>query len=52
MGATYKNLKTIIDHIIIKQDLKLKMQNVRGCTGPSFGTDHKLLVVKILFPYT
>jgi hypothetical protein len=46
-----KILKTIIDYIITKQDLKLKIQDVRAYTGPNFGTDHKLLVAKILFPY-
>ena len=46
-----KNLKTIIDYIITKQDLKLKIQNVRAYRGPNCGTDHKLLVTKILFPY-
>jgi len=44
-------LKTIIDFIITKQDLKLKIQDVRAYRGPNCGTDHKLLVAKILFPY-
>jgi hypothetical protein len=43
--------KTIFDYIITKQDLKLKIQDVRACRGPHCGTDHKLLVAKILFPY-
>ena len=46
-----KNLKTIIDYIITKQDLKLKIEDVRAYRGPNCGTDHKLLVAKILFPY-
>src|SRR5215510_9937981 len=46
-----KKLKTIIDYIITKQDLKLKIQNVRAYRGPNCGTDHKLLVAKILFHY-
>jgi len=46
-----KNLKTIIDYVITKQDLELKIQNVRAYRGPNCGTDHKLLVAKILFPY-
>jgi hypothetical protein len=46
-----KNLKTIIDYIITKQDLKLKIQDVRAYRGPNCGTDHELLVAKILFPY-
>jgi hypothetical protein len=37
--------------MITKQDLKLKIQVVRAYTGPKCGTDHKLLVAKILFPY-
>jgi hypothetical protein len=44
-------LKTIIDYIITKQDLKLKIQDVRAYRGPNCGTDHKLLAAKILFPY-
>jgi len=46
-----KNLKTITDYIITKQDLKLKIQDVRTYRGPNCATDHKLLVAKILFPY-
>jgi hypothetical protein len=46
-----KNLKTIIDYIITKQDLKLKIQDIRAYRRPNCGTDHKLLVAKILFPY-
>ena len=34
-----------------KQDLKLKIQDVRAYRGLNCGTDHKLLVAKILFPY-
>ena len=46
------NLKTNIDYIIRKQYLKLKMQDVRAYGGINFGTDHKLIIAKILFPYT
>jgi hypothetical protein len=46
-----KNLKTVIDYIITKQYLKLKMQDVRAYRGPNCGTHHELLVAKILFPY-
>ena len=49
MGTKY--LKKIIDCIITKQDLKLKIQDIRAYTGPNCGTDNKLLVTKILFPY-
>jgi hypothetical protein len=44
-----KNLKNITDYIITKQDLTLKIQDVRAYRGPNCGTDHKLLVAKILF---
>jgi hypothetical protein len=44
-------LKTIIDYIITKQDLKLKIQDVRAYRGTNCRTDHKLLVAKILFSY-
>jgi len=37
MGATYKDLKTIIYYIITKQDLKLKIQDVRMSRGPNCG---------------
>ena len=46
-----KNLKTIIDYIITKQDLKLRVQDVRAYRGPNCGTDHNLLVAKMLFSY-
>ena len=46
-----KNLRTIIDYIITKQDLKLKIQDVTAYRGPNCGTDHKLLVFK-KFLYT
>jgi endonuclease/exonuclease/phosphatase family metal-dependent hydrolase len=42
-GQHTKNLKTIIDYIITKQDVKLKIQDVRAYRGPNCGTDHKLL---------
>jgi len=45
-------LKTNIDYIIRKQYLKLKMQDVRAYGGINFGTDHKLIIAKIWFPYT
>jgi hypothetical protein len=44
-------LKTIIDYIITRQDLKLKIQDVRAYRAPNCGTDNKLSVAKILFPY-
>jgi hypothetical protein len=50
-GSNTKNLKTVNDYIITKQDLKLKIQDVRAYRGPDCGTDNKLLVAKILFPY-
>jgi len=46
-----KNLKTIIYYIITKQCLKLKIQDFRAYRGPNCGTDYKLLVAKISFPY-
>ena len=45
-----KNLKSIIDYIVTKQDLKLKIQDVRAYRGPNCRT-YKLLAAKILFPY-
>jgi hypothetical protein len=46
-----KYLKTIINYIITKQNLKLKIQDVRAYRGPNCGTDHKLVAAKILYPY-
>ena len=37
-----KTWKIVIDYIITKQDLKLKIQDVRAYRGPNCGTDHKL----------
>ena len=51
MGATHKNLKTIIHYVITKQDSKLKIQDFRAYRSRNCGTDHKLLVAKILLPY-
>jgi hypothetical protein len=50
-GYNKNKLKTIIDYIITKQNLKLKIQDVRAYRGPNCGTDHKLVAAKILFPY-
>jgi hypothetical protein len=50
-GNNKKILKTIIDYITTKQNLKLKIQDVRAYRGPNCGTDHKLVAAKILFPY-
>ena len=47
-GQHTNNLKTNIDNIIRKQYLKLKMQDVRAYGGIKFGTDHKLIIAKIL----
>jgi len=51
MGATYKKFEIYYNNIITKQDLKLKIQNVRAYRGPNCGTDNKILVTKILFSY-
>jgi hypothetical protein len=51
LGAICKILKNIINYIITKEDLALKIQNVRAYRGPNCGTDHKLLGTKMFFPY-
>jgi len=43
-------LKLIIEYIITKQDLKLKIRDVRTYRGPNCERDKKLLVAKILCP--
>ena len=51
MGATYKNMKSIIHYVLTKQDLKLRIQNVRAYRETNCVTDKNLIVAKILFPY-
>jgi len=51
MGATYKNTKSIIHYILTKQDLKLRIENVRAYRETNCVPDKNLFVAKILFPY-
>lgn len=46
-----RNLKSIIDYLIIKQESRLKIQDVRAQRGPNCGSDHYLLKCKIITPY-
>ena len=50
-GSNIQKIWELLDFITTKQDLKLKIQDVRAHRGPNCGTDHKLLVAKILFPH-
>lgn len=43
-----RNLKSIIDYVIVRQDTKLKIQDVRAYRGAVCGSDHHLVKSKIL----
>lgn len=45
-----RNLKSIIDYIIVRQKSKLKFNDVRVHRGPTCGSDHHLLKAKVIFP--
>jgi len=46
-----RNLKSIIDYLIVKQQTKLKIRDVRAMRGPECGSDHHMLLSKIEFPF-
>lgn len=46
-----RNLKTIIDYIIIKQQTRLIVKDVRVMRGLECGSDHHFLIAKIYFPH-
>lgn len=46
-----RKLKSIIDHIIVKQKTELKIFDVRACRGPECGSDHHLVRANIGIPY-
>lgn len=43
-----RNLKSIIDYLIVRQNTKLKIQDVRVYRGATCGSDHHLVKAKIL----
>jgi hypothetical protein len=45
-----KNLRSIIDYVITKQNKRIKIQDTRACRGATCGSDHHLVKAKILFP--
>jgi hypothetical protein len=45
-----KNLRSIIDYVITKQNKRIKIQETRACRGATCGSDHHLVKAKILFP--
>ncbi|XP_030757794.1 craniofacial development protein 2-like [Sitophilus oryzae] len=45
-----RNLKSLIDYIIVRQNTQLKISDVRVMRGPECGTDHFLVVAKSYFP--
>ena len=46
----FRQLKSIIDYVIIKQKTKMKVQDVRVYRGATCGSDHYLLKTRIAFP--
>lgn len=46
-----RNLKSIIDYVITKQDTVMQVNDVRAYRGVSCGSDHYLVKAKIAFPY-
>lgn len=46
-----RNLKTIIDYVISKQESMLRCNDVRVLRGITCGSDHYLVRAKILFPF-
>lgn len=46
-----RKLKTIIDYIIQRQNSKLKTTDVRVYRGPECGTDHYLVMAKVIVNY-
>ncbi|KAL3266473.1 hypothetical protein HHI36_010643 [Cryptolaemus montrouzieri] len=46
-----RNLRRIIDHVIVKQNTRLKVTNVRAMRVAEYESDHHLLVAKIYLPY-
>ncbi|XP_030758033.1 craniofacial development protein 2-like [Sitophilus oryzae] len=46
-----RNLKSLIDYIIVRQNTQMKISDVRVMRGPECGTDHFLVVAKSYFPY-
>lgn len=47
-----RNLRAIIDYIIVKIKTTIKIKDVRVKRGAESGTDHKLLVAIMEFPWT
>lgn len=45
-----RNLRSIIDYVITKQNKRIKIQDTRACRGATCGSDHHLVKAIILFP--
>ncbi|XP_044762230.1 craniofacial development protein 2-like [Coccinella septempunctata] len=48
---TTRNLRSIIDYVIVKQSTALQINDVRVYTGVTCGSDHYLVKSRILFPF-
>jgi hypothetical protein len=51
MAPRHKNLRSIIDYIITRQNSGLKFQDAKVFRGLTVGSDHYLVNEKILFSY-
>lgn len=45
-----RNLKSVIDYAITRQNTKINIQDVKACRGPSCGSDHYVLKMKAVLP--
>ncbi|XP_072384375.1 uncharacterized protein [Diabrotica undecimpunctata] len=46
-----RNLKSIIDYVIVKQSTTLKVNDVRVLRGPTCGSDYYIVRTKMVFPF-
>ncbi|RZF33051.1 hypothetical protein LSTR_LSTR007967 [Laodelphax striatellus] len=46
-----RNLRSIIDYIIMKQRSSIRVKDVRVKRGPECGSDHRLVLAKLEFPW-
>lgn len=46
-----RNRKSIIDYLIVKQQTKMKVLDVKAHRGPDCGSDHYLVKARVLIPF-
>ncbi|XP_060530421.1 craniofacial development protein 2-like [Cylas formicarius] len=47
-----RDLRSIIDYIVVKNNSSIKIKDVRVKRGAECGTDHRLLIAKMEFPWS